>query len=98
VEEAKLTVIITKDLQQQAKAAAALRGETLSDVVRTALVEYVEETKQHNYDSKTALESDPLLSLRFRGGPGDVAERVSEILLEASDPVTGLRVDSDGTH
>jgi hypothetical protein len=98
VEEAKLTITIPKDLQQKAKAAAAIRGQTLSDVVRSALVEYVKETKQDGYDGKLALESDPLLSLRFTGGPGDVAERVSEILRDAIDPNTGLRSDNDRTR
>jgi hypothetical protein len=96
--ETKLTVLITKDLRQQAKAAAAIRGETLSNVVRSALVEYVEETTRLEQDAKQALKNDPLLSLRFRGGPGDVAERVEELLNEASDPHTGLRVDDDRTR
>ena len=46
--ETKLTVLITKDLRQQAKAAAVRRGETLSNVVRSALVEYVEETTRQD--------------------------------------------------
>jgi hypothetical protein len=96
--ETKLTVLITKDLRQQAKAAAAIRGETLSNVVRSALVEYVEETTRLEQDAKQALKNDPLLSLRFSGGPGDVAERVEEILKEASDPNTGLRVGNDRTR
>jgi hypothetical protein len=80
VKEAKLTVTLSKDLQQKVKAAAAMRGQTLSDVVRSALAEYIKETKPQSYDGKMALESDPLLSLRFTGGPGDVAERASSYL------------------
>lgn len=83
--ETKLTVLVTEELRRQAKAAAALRGETLSDIVRSAVVQYVEETAQLTSDAKTALKNDPLLSLRFTGGPGDAAERVEEILTEAAD-------------
>lgn len=95
--ETKLTVLITEQLRRQVKAAAALRGDTLSDVVRSALVAYVEETSHLNHDAKVALKSDPLLSLRFSNGPGNVAERADEILNEAADPITGLRIDNDRT-
>ena len=61
--ETKLTVLITKDLRQQAKAAAAIRGETLSNVVRSALVEYVEETTRQ--DAKQALEIDSPCAANF---------------------------------
>ena len=86
MEEAKLTFTISKDLQQKVKAAAAMRGQTLSDVVRSVLTEYVRETKQANYDGRSALEIDPLLSLRFTGGPGNIAEKVSEILWGFANP------------
>jgi len=94
----KLTVLITEELRRQAKAAAALRGETLSDVVRSALTKYVVDTTQRTLDPKEALQHDPLLSMRFTGGPGDAAERVEEILMEAADPITGLRLDDDGAR
>ena len=100
--ETKLTVLVTKDLRQKVKAAAAMRGETISNVVRSALVEYLEKRVQPEYDTRSvsgadALKNDPLLSLRFRGGPGDVAEQVEEILIEASDPIYGFRLDNDHT-
>jgi alkanesulfonate monooxygenase SsuD/methylene tetrahydromethanopterin reductase-like flavin-dependent oxidoreductase (luciferase family) len=90
--ETKITVLVTEALRRRAKAAAALQGETLSQVVRSKLEEYVEETEHLKRDAKQALRTDPLLSLRFSGGPGDVAERVEEILAAAADPVTGLDV------
>ena len=40
---AKLTVLVPDKLRRQAKIAAAVRGETLSDVVRRTLEEYVAE-------------------------------------------------------
>lgn len=39
--EAKLTVKLPEDLRRRAKALAALRGETVSQVVREALLRYV---------------------------------------------------------
>ena len=41
---AKLTINLPEDLRRQAKAIAALRGETVSDVIRLALQKYVTET------------------------------------------------------
>jgi hypothetical protein len=96
--ETKLTVLITEDLRRQAKAAAAMRGDTLSNVVRSALVDYIEETTRLENDAKKALKSDPLLSLRFTGGPGDVAGRVEAILKEAIDPNIGLGMGDDRTR
>ena len=88
--ETKITILATETLRREAKAAAALRGETLSNVVRSALEGYIEETARLERDPKQALRTDSLFSLRFSGGPGDVAERTEEILAEASDPITGL--------
>lgn len=94
--EVTLTVQISEDLQRQAKAAAEERGETLSDVVRTALESYVDQNaRTHHdmgYDAETALKEDPLLSMRITGGPGNVAERVKSILSEATDRETGLKL------
>ena len=56
------------------------------------------EVAQIEYDPVEALQSDPLLSLRFNGGPGDVAERTDELLNEASDPTTGFRLNHDNAH
>jgi hypothetical protein len=94
----QLTVPIAEELQQQAKAAAELRGESLADVVSAALEDYVQKTSQPQYDAKHALQHDTLLSLRFSGGPGDVAERVEEILQEASDPQMGLTSNYERDH
>jgi predicted DNA-binding protein len=41
--EAKLTILVPEDLRRQAKAAVALRGTTLSEVVRAFLEQYIEE-------------------------------------------------------
>ncbi len=41
--ETKITVLVSEDLRRQAKAAAALHGRTLSDVVREMLESYVGE-------------------------------------------------------
>jgi hypothetical protein len=38
---AKLTILIPEDLRRKAKAAAALRGITVSDIVREALERFV---------------------------------------------------------
>jgi hypothetical protein len=93
--EVELTVVITEDLQQKAEAAAAMRGETLSELVQMALVEYIGKTRQLELDPKKALKSDPILSMRFRSGHSDVGRRAKEILKEAVDPKTGFSVDND---
>jgi DNA-directed RNA polymerase subunit K/omega len=91
----QLTVAIAEELQQQAKAAAELRGESLTSVVSAALEDYVKKSFPVQYDAKHALQHDALLSLRFSGGPGDVAERAEEILQEASDPQMGLTTEHE---
>ena len=93
-----LTIQITEELQRQAQATADLRGESLSDVVNFALESYIKDYNQANLNGATALKNDALLSLRFSGGPGDVAERAKEILREASDRDTGFNIDDDRTH
>ena len=86
----KLTVLITEDLRRQAKAAAALRGETLSDVVRSALTKYVTDATQRARDPKEALLHDPVFSMRLTDGPSDASEHIEESLLDAVDPGTDL--------
>lgn len=76
--ESKITVLVPEELRRNVKAAAAQRGETVSQVVRTALEEYVAETKAIEAQPQAALRHDSLLSWRFSGGPGDVSERVDE--------------------
>ena len=39
----RLTVTIPDEMRRQAKAAAALHGDTLSEIIRAALGEYIEE-------------------------------------------------------
>jgi hypothetical protein len=41
--ETKITVLVSEDLRRQAKAAAALQGRSLSDVIREMLEEWLEE-------------------------------------------------------
>lgn len=79
--ESKITVLVPEELRRNVKAAAAQRGKTVSQVVRTALEEYVAKTKAIETQPQTALRNDPLLSWRFSGGPGDVAERVDEVFM-----------------
>jgi predicted DNA-binding protein len=40
---AKLTINLPEELRRQAKAIASLRGETVSEVIRSALEEYIAE-------------------------------------------------------
>ena len=40
---AKLTINLPEELRRQAKAIAALRGDTVSEVIRSALEEYIAE-------------------------------------------------------
>jgi len=40
---AKLTINLPEELRRQAKAIAALRGETVSEVIRSALEDYISE-------------------------------------------------------
>lgn len=47
--ETKITVLVSEDLRRQAKAAAALQGRSLSDVIREMLEEWLEES----FDAKT---------------------------------------------
>lgn len=39
----KLTILVPEELRRKAKAAAALRGVTIADIVRSALEEFVQE-------------------------------------------------------
>jgi len=54
--EVKLTVKLPEDLRRQARAVAALRGETVSEVVREALAEYVTQTLEDAEDTRLARE------------------------------------------
>lgn len=54
-----LTVKLSPDLRKKAQAVASLRGETVSDVVRAALKEYIRDALQDARDNRDldALES-----------------------------------------
>jgi|GEM_PF-1254637 len=54
--DSKLTVKLPELLRRQAKAVAALRGETVSDVVREALEAYVAEVLEENEDIRIVQE------------------------------------------
>jgi predicted HicB family RNase H-like nuclease len=41
--DVKITVLVTEELRRKAKAAAALQGVTLSEIVRQALEQFVED-------------------------------------------------------
>ena len=53
---AKLTVKLPETLRRRAKAVAALRGDTVSEVVRAALVEYVAEVMEEADDVRAVAE------------------------------------------
>ncbi|MCC7354725.1 MAG: ribbon-helix-helix protein, CopG family [Anaerolineae bacterium] len=54
--ETKLTIKLPEDLRRRAKAVAALRGESVSDVVRAALAEYIEEALEEAEDVRAVKE------------------------------------------
>jgi predicted DNA-binding protein len=54
--DAKLTVKLPELLRRQAKAVAALRGETVSNIVREALEAYVAEVLEENEDIRIVQE------------------------------------------
>jgi predicted DNA-binding protein len=58
----KLTIKIPEDLRRQAKAVAALRGETVSDVVRTALEKYIAEALEETDDTRAVREIEARLA------------------------------------
>jgi hypothetical protein len=92
--QTRITIRVDEELLQKAKATAELRDETLSDVVHSAVTEYLEEyiekAELDKFDPEWALKHDPLLSLRFTGEPTDIAGRVNEILIDAADPIEGF--------
>ena len=58
----KLTIKIPEDLRRQAKAVAALRGETVSDVVRIALEKYIVEALEETDDTRAVREIEARLA------------------------------------
>jgi hypothetical protein len=65
--ETKITVLVSEDLRRQAKAAAALQGRSLSDVIREMLEEWLEES----------------LDTRIPERPGVRLRRTEEVLLQS---------------
>lgn len=51
--ETKITVLVSEDLRRQAKAAAALQGRSLSDVIREMLEEWLEESLEGTGPERT---------------------------------------------
>ncbi len=59
---AKLTINLPEILRRQAKAIAALRGETVSDVIRSALEEYIAEAFDDAEDVRAIRDLDRRLA------------------------------------
>lgn len=53
--ETKITVLVSEDLRRQAKAAAALQGRSLSDVIREKLEEWLEESLETQRSDRMAV-------------------------------------------
>jgi predicted DNA-binding protein len=53
--ETKITVLVSEDLRRQAKAAAALQGRSLSDVIREMLEEWLEESLDTQFPDRMAV-------------------------------------------
>jgi predicted DNA-binding protein len=54
--ETRLTIKLPEDLRRRAKAVAALRGETISDVVREALENFIAEAFEEEEDVRAVQE------------------------------------------
>src|SRR5689334_18414017 len=54
--ETKLTIELPEDLHRRAKAVAALRGETVSKIVRAALEQYIDEAIEEAEDVRAVQE------------------------------------------
>ena len=85
----KLTVKLPEGLRRRAKAAAAIRGETVSAVVREALEDYISEVLEGNGVAQPTepgepAETDPMLEIigQFDSGRGDLAEHHDEYLVD----------------
>jgi predicted DNA-binding protein len=50
--ETRLTIKLPDDLRRRAKAVAALRGETVSDIVREALENFITEALEEDEDAR----------------------------------------------
>lgn len=69
--ETKITVLVSEDLRRQAKAAAALQGRSLSDVIREMLEAWLEES----FDSS--------MHAKFSGRVSQQARRNEEAVLQS---------------
>lgn len=73
----RLTLLVPDDLRKQAKAVAALRGESISEVVREALEDYVTAATTEDEDVEAAVAA----YRRYKQDP-DSARPYSEIRKE----------------
>jgi DNA-binding protein Fis len=87
----KLTVKLPERLRRRAKAVAAIRGETVSAVVREALEEYVADIAQGDdlagvSEVDGTIEADPILDMiaQFDSGQGDLAQHHDRYLADAN--------------
>lgn len=84
----KLTVKLPERLRRRAKAAAAIRGETVSRVVREALEDYISEVLEEGGVAQPAEpgETDPMLEIigQFDSGSDDLAEHHDRYLVDAT--------------
>ncbi len=60
--EAKLTITLPETLRRRAKAVAALRGETVSDVIRESLEAYIAEAFEEAEDIRAVDEIEARLA------------------------------------
>lgn len=93
----KLTVEIDPELRRRAKAAAALQGRSLADVVRSALETFVAQAAAPQ--PRPLMETDPifLMAGKYSGSGENVSERVKEIIADNIDPAQGLSVRRGGS-
>ncbi len=85
----KLTINISEDLRRRARLVALRRGETVADIVRAALEEYVQ-THEAGGEGDANRDADPwagdsILGIvgMVRGGPADMSSKVHGYLAEA---------------
>ncbi len=85
----KLTINISEDLRRRARLVAVGRGETVADVVRAALEEYVQ-AHEPGGENDAERDSDPwagdsILGIvgMVRGGPADMSSDKHGYLAEA---------------
>jgi len=78
--DSKITVKLPEPLRRRAKAVAALRGETVSDVVRDALEAYIAEAMEEAEDVRSVDEVETRLAAGTESvyGHADVWREIAE--------------------